>query len=85
LKIQLFHLLRTKRVIFLTLTISAAALILITATSPSLTANCEKDISIIHNQLNKYIHDLKTDFEKHVGPSFNPFEKAKKSKRFLVF
>lgn len=80
-KIQLFNLFKTKRVIFLTLTIFAAALILITATSPSLTANCEKDISIIHTQLNEYAANLKTNFEKHMNSSFNPFGESKEVKK----
>ena len=80
-RIQLFNLLKTKKVSFLILTIFAAVLVLITTTSPSLTVNCQKDISIIHTQLNKCIHDLKTDFEKHVGPSFNPFEESKEVKK----
>lgn len=54
---------------------------MIILTSPSLAINCEKDISMIHTTLNGYANNLKTELEKHTGPSFNPFEESKEVKK----
>ncbi len=46
-----------------------------------MTFNCENDISIIQSKLNEYTHNLKTNFEKHMNASFNPFEESKEVKK----
>jgi hypothetical protein len=82
LKIQLFNPFNSKRkIISFILSIFTVALILISVINPSMAVNCEKDVSTIQNTLNEYTHNLKTNFKKHVSPSFNLFEESKEVKK----